>query len=203
MSSSRPHCLCAKANSLFFAELTEFPQKLSEFSPLKLRKVPGATRSMRTPSCELWRSVAKFCDLWSGRAKRETAKGRTRNAHFCRFSLIFGSLCKSRDLGVADLRRKPQETADFRRKPQKTADLCRNRFLPFAVSLLARSYLANFWRTHSAIFTRNFLTFMSVREKAPHIHQGSVEGAVCTWVAFRRCPSQRRRDDNKNKFFAF
>ena len=82
----------------------------------------------------------------SGRAKRETAKGETGPgthifADFCRFSLIFGSLCKSRDLGVADLRRKPQETADFRRKPQKTADFCRNRFLPFAVSLLARSYM--------------------------------------------------------------
>ena len=61
-------------------------------------------------------------------------------ADFCRFSLIFGSLCKSRDLGVADVRRKPQETADFRSKPQKTADFCRNGFLPFAVSLLARSY---------------------------------------------------------------
>ena len=80
----------------------------------------------------------------SGRTKRETAKGETGpGTHiftdFCRFSLIFGSLCKSRDLGVADLHRKPQETADFRRKPQKTADFCRNWFLPFAVSLLARS----------------------------------------------------------------
>ena len=70
----------------------------------------------------------------------ETGPGTHIFADFCRFSLIFGSLCKSRDLGVADLRRKPQETADFRRKPQKTADFCRNRFLPFAVSLLARSY---------------------------------------------------------------
>ena len=34
-----------------------------------------------------------------------------------------------------------QKTADLRRKPQKTADFCRNRFLPFAVSLLARSYM--------------------------------------------------------------
>ena len=86
--------------------------------------------------------VSRKCprrDRDSGRAKREPAKGRkrTRNAHFRRFSLIFGSLCKSRDLGVADLRRKPEETADFRRKPQKTADFCRNRFLPLAVSLLA------------------------------------------------------------------
>ena len=40
-------------------------------------------------------------------------------ADFCRFSLIFGSLC---NLGVADLRRKPQETADFRRKPQTFAE---------------------------------------------------------------------------------
>ena len=39
------------------------------------------------------------------------------------------------------MRRKPQETADFRRKPQKTADFCRKRFLPFVVSLLARSYV--------------------------------------------------------------
>ena len=73
--------------------------------------------------------------------KGETGPGTHIFADFCRFSLIFGSLCKSRDLGVADLRRKPQETTDFRRKPQKTADFCRNRFLPFAVSLLARSNL--------------------------------------------------------------
>ena len=72
--------------------------------------------------------------------KGETGPGTHIFADFCRFSLIFGSLRKSRDLGVADLCRKPQETADFRRKPQKTADFCRNRFLPFAVSLLARSY---------------------------------------------------------------
>ena len=71
--------------------------------------------------------------------KEETRPGTHIFEDFCRFSLIFGSLCKSRDLGVADLRRKPQETADFRRKPQKTADFCRNRFLPFAVYLLARS----------------------------------------------------------------
>ena len=62
--------------------------------------------------------------------KGETGPGTHIFADFCRFSLIFGSLCKSRDLGVADLRRKPQETADFRRKPQKTADFCRDRFLP-------------------------------------------------------------------------
>ena len=62
--------------------------------------------------------------------KGETGPGTHIFADFCRFSQIFGSLCKSRDLGVADLRRKPQETADFRRKPQKTADFCRNRFSP-------------------------------------------------------------------------
>ena len=54
--------------------------------------------------------------------KGETGPGTHIFADFCRFSLIFGSLCESRDLGVADLRRKPQETADFRRKPQETAD---------------------------------------------------------------------------------
>ena len=60
----------------------------------------------------------------SERAKRETAKGRnrTRNAHFRRFLLIFGSLCKSSDLGVADLRRKPQIFAGDRRKPQIFAE---------------------------------------------------------------------------------
>ena len=68
--------------------------------------------------------------------KGETGPGTHIFADFCRFSLIFGSLCKSRDLGGADLRRKPQETAEF---SQETADFCRNRFLPFAVSLLARS----------------------------------------------------------------
>ena len=46
--------------------------------------------------------------------KGETGPGTHILADFCRFSLIFGSLCKSRDWGVADLRRKPQETADFR-----------------------------------------------------------------------------------------
>ena len=63
--------------------------------------------------------------LQSGRAKRETAKGRnrTRNAHFRRFLQIFAdSLCKSRDLGVADLRRKPQIFAGNRRKPQIFAE---------------------------------------------------------------------------------
>ena len=90
------------------------------------------------------RSVALIKLLSQGAPKGRQQKGETGPgthifADFCRSSLIFGSLCKSRDLGVADLRRKPQETADFRRKPQKTADFCRNRFLPFAVSLLARS----------------------------------------------------------------
>ena len=79
----------------------------------------------------------------SGRAKRETAKGRnrTRIAHFadfCRFSLIFGSLCKSRDLGAADLRRKPQETADFRRKSQRKPQI-------FAETGLSH-LLSPFWR---------------------------------------------------------
>ena len=85
--------------------------------------------------------------IFSGRAKRETAKGEAGpGTHifpdFCRFSLILGSLCKSRDLGVADSRRKPQ---DFRRKPQETADFCRNRFLPLAASFLARSYVISFF----------------------------------------------------------
>ena len=83
----------------------------------------------------------QYQDAPKGRQQKgETGPGTQIFADFCRISLIFGSLCKSRDLGVADLRRKPQETANFRRKPQKTADFCRNRFLPFAVSLLARSY---------------------------------------------------------------
>ena len=54
--------------------------------------------------------------------KGETGPGTYIFVDFCRFSLIFGSLCKSRDLGVADLRRKPQETADFSRKPQIFAE---------------------------------------------------------------------------------
>ena len=54
--------------------------------------------------------------------KGEIGSGTHIFADFCRFSLIFGSLCKSRDLGVADLRGKPQETADFRRKPQIFAE---------------------------------------------------------------------------------
>ena len=50
-------------------------------------------------------------------------------ADFCRFSLIFGLLCKSRELGVADLRRKPQEN---RRFSQETAG--NRRFLQKPVS---------------------------------------------------------------------
>ena len=51
--------------------------------------------------------------------KGETGPGTHIFADFCRFSLIFGSLCKLRDLGVAGLRRKPQETAEF---SQETAE---------------------------------------------------------------------------------
>ena len=53
--------------------------------------------------------------------KGETGPGTHIFADFCRFSLIFGSLCKSRDLGVADLRRKPQIFAGNRRFLQKPA----------------------------------------------------------------------------------
>ena len=57
--------------------------------------------------------------------KGETGPGTHIFADFCRFSLIIGSLCKSRDLGVADLRRnrrKPQIFAGNRRKPQIFAE---------------------------------------------------------------------------------
>ena len=54
--------------------------------------------------------------------KGETGPGTHIFADFCRLSLIFGSLCKSRDLGVADLRRKPQIFAGNRRKPQIFAE---------------------------------------------------------------------------------
>ena len=110
--------------------------------------------------------------------KGETGPGTHIFADFCRFSLILGSLCKSRDLGVAENRRKPQETADFRRKPQKTADFCRNRFLPFAVSLLARSYFVHlagsapksaFWVLCLAFFSpknANKSAFLGVRQRS-------------------------------------
>ena len=32
--------------------------------PPKFRQVPGCTRSMRAPSCDLWRGRAKFGELW-------------------------------------------------------------------------------------------------------------------------------------------
>ena len=54
--------------------------------------------------------------------KGETGPGTHIFADFCRFSLILGSLCKSRDLGVADFRRKPQIFAGNRRKPQIFAE---------------------------------------------------------------------------------
>ena len=59
--------------------------------------------------------------LSAGRATRETAKGRnrTRNAHFRRFSLIFGSL---ESQICAENRRKPQIFAGNRRKPQIFAE---------------------------------------------------------------------------------
>ena len=77
-------------------------------------------------------SVVYFCVLFcptfcqgapKGRQQKgETGPGTRIFADFCRFSLIFGSLCKSRDLGVADLRRKPQIFAGNRRKPQIFAE---------------------------------------------------------------------------------
>ena len=90
----------------------------------------AAALSLRTPTSRLLVYISNFTRAARAQAqgapkgrqqKGETGPGTHIFADFCRFSLIFGPLCKSRDLGVADLRRKPQETADFRRKPQKTA----------------------------------------------------------------------------------
>ena len=65
--------------------------------------------------------------------KGETGPGTHIFADFCRFSLIFGSLCKARDLGVADLRRKPRIFAGNRRFLQKpVSPIC---CLPFGVLL--------------------------------------------------------------------
>ena len=99
----------------------------------KSRKQPQRLREHSDLGADAQTSESFF--LISGRAKRETAKGRnrTRNAHFRRFLQIFSSPCKSTDLGVADLRRKPQETVDFRRKPQIFAEtVC---CLPFGALL--------------------------------------------------------------------
>ena len=75
----------------------------------------------------------------------ETAKGRnrTRNADFRRFLQIFAD--KSRDVGVADLRRKPQETADFCRKPQIFAETGFSHLL------------SPFWRAPISFFPGGFL----------------------------------------------
>ena len=54
--------------------------------------------------------------------KGETGPGMDIFADFCRFSVISGSLCKSRDLGVVENRRKPQICAGNRRKPQILAE---------------------------------------------------------------------------------
>ena len=55
-------------------------KKDSYFFPTSfcIRQLPGRTRSMRAPSCELWRSLVKFAELW-----------RTHNAIFMRNSLTF------------------------------------------------------------------------------------------------------------------
>ena len=68
-----------------------------------------------------------------GRQQKGETEPRTHIfADFCRFSLIFGSLCKSRDLGVADFRRKPQIFAGNRRNPQIFAETGFSRLLsPF------------------------------------------------------------------------
>ena len=81
----------------------------------------------------------------SGRAKRETAKGRnrTRNAHFRRFLQIFADFRLALQIKGFGSRRFAQKTAGNRRSSQETADFCRNRFLPFVVSLLARSYITS------------------------------------------------------------
>ena len=65
--------------------------------------------------------------------KGETGPGTHIFADFCIFSLIFASLYKSRYLGVADSRRKPQETAENRRFLQKpVSPIC---CLPFGALL--------------------------------------------------------------------
>ena len=78
---------------------------------------------------------------FSGRAKRETAKGRnrTRNAHFRRFLQISADFRLALQIKGFVSRRFAQKTADFRRKPQKT------------------HLLSPFWRapTFFAFFSRN------------------------------------------------
>ena len=75
---------------------------------------------------------------FSGRAKRETAKGRNRTrkhifADLCRFSLIFGSLCQIKGFGR---RRFAQKTAGNRRFLQKpVSPICCLSFGALLVSL--------------------------------------------------------------------
>ena len=101
---------------------------------------------------EMW-SMSSVDDIRGPRAtppisrgiKRDKLNGTNRAelAVFRRFSLIFADFCGfSLSLGIIALRRRrfSQKTADFRRKPQKTADFCRNRFVPFSLSLLVRPY---------------------------------------------------------------
>ena len=88
---------------------------------------------------ELFRDY--LCNRFSRGIKRDKLNGTNRAefADFRRFSLIFADFHFSwevKHFGSADFRRKPQETTDFRRKPQETADFCRNRFVPFSLSLL-------------------------------------------------------------------
>ena len=75
-----------------------------------------------------------MCKLRSGRAKRETAKGRnrTRNAHFRRFLLIFADFRLALQIKGFGSRRFVQKTAGNRRFSQETAE--NRRFLQKPVS---------------------------------------------------------------------
>ena len=105
------------------------------------------------PSCKKRVSVSVSVSVSQGAPKGRQQKGDTGPgthifADFCRFSLIFGSLCKLRDLGVAQIcaenRRKPQIFAGNRRCWQKpVSPIC---CLPFgavqSLSLSLSLYLA-------------------------------------------------------------
>ena len=149
--------------------------------------LPGSPSSEHRLKYSVYQQLGpKPRKLWhlAGRAKRETAKARnrTRNAHFRRFLLIFGSLCKSRDLGVADLRRKPQETADFCAEAGFSHLLSPFWRAPRIFPIRTPKTLENPARGEFHLnFTANFTTPLA-EKKGEHVHSAHLQGGCCDIV---------------------
>ena len=134
-------------------------------------------RSMRSPLHELWRSLAKFDELFKGRQPTQKTTHPNKN-----------SLCKQFAQTLL-----PLFCLFYREKGDNLYKLFRNclRKLCFYLGgwfFSVGSLLHELWRAHNAICTRTYQPFTRVVATVPHIRQSSGEGAFCMRVAFRVCP---------------